>query len=461
MPPTSSTELRSPSTTWDRETGDVTSSNFDDIETLSPEVHTQFSLPPVDGGKDAWLFLFASFLLEALVWGFPYSFGVFQSYYYNHEPFAGSSGIASIGTCAMGIMYFAFPIAVALQRLYPRVARWAPASGCLALSITLILSSFSQNVGHLILTQGVLYAFAGSLAYCPCMAWLEEWFVQRRSLAFGIMWSGSSTGGVVIPLLLERLLQGFGFRTTLRIWAVCLLVLSLPAFFFVKPRISARSVGATRLNIKIGFIYDRGFIIYQTANIIESLGFFLPAIYLPTYAESVLHTSPFLAAVTVMIVNGFSAFGIFIMGLIADKWHVTTCIFLSTIGAVLATFLLWGFAGQMTVLYIFCVFYGLFAGAFSGTWPGVSRQIAYSTQHQGAPSEDLSYDPVMITGFLIAGRGVGNIASGPLSEALFRAVRADSGNNWGLGGYAAIIVFTGITALGGGTSFMWKRLGWI
>lgn len=26
-------------------------------------------LPPVDGGKDAWLFLAASFVIEALVWG--------------------------------------------------------------------------------------------------------------------------------------------------------------------------------------------------------------------------------------------------------------------------------------------------------------------------------------------------------------------------------------------------------
>jgi MFS family permease len=296
------------------------------------------------------------------------------------------------------------------------------------------------------------------------MAWLEEWFVQRRGLAFGIMWSGSSTGGVVIPLLLESLLQRFGFRTTLRIWAVSLLVLSLPAFFFVKPRIPASSVGATRLNIKIGFVYDKSFIIYQTANIIESLGYFLPGIYLPTYAQSVLHASPFLAAVTVMIVNAFSAFGIFIMGLMADKWHITTCILMSTIGAVLATFFLWGFAGQLTILYIFCVFYGLFAGAFSGTWPGVSRQIASSTRHDGThgtPSDDVSFDPVMVTGFLIAGRGVGNIASGPLSEALFGAVGRQSSNTWGLGGYAAIIVFTGITAFGGGTSFIWKRLGWI
>jgi hypothetical protein len=30
---------------------------------------SEFSLPPVDGGKDAWLFLFSAFVLEILVWG--------------------------------------------------------------------------------------------------------------------------------------------------------------------------------------------------------------------------------------------------------------------------------------------------------------------------------------------------------------------------------------------------------
>lgn len=34
-----------------------------------PEGHQEFSLPPADGGKDAWLFLAACFMLEALVWG--------------------------------------------------------------------------------------------------------------------------------------------------------------------------------------------------------------------------------------------------------------------------------------------------------------------------------------------------------------------------------------------------------
>ena len=80
----------------------------------------QFSLPPVDGGRDAWLFLAAAFMVETLVWGanpslwfnedsiadshgtgFPFAYGVFQEYYSTHAPFAGSRNIAVIGTCAM------------------------------------------------------------------------------------------------------------------------------------------------------------------------------------------------------------------------------------------------------------------------------------------------------------------------------------------------------------------------
>lgn len=37
---------------------------------INPSEHTEgFFLPPTDGGKDAWLCLFACFMLEALIWG--------------------------------------------------------------------------------------------------------------------------------------------------------------------------------------------------------------------------------------------------------------------------------------------------------------------------------------------------------------------------------------------------------
>jgi len=58
-------------------------------------------LPPADGGKQAWRVLAGAFMIEALVWGFPFSFGVFQEYYATHEPFASQSkGLAAVGTTA-------------------------------------------------------------------------------------------------------------------------------------------------------------------------------------------------------------------------------------------------------------------------------------------------------------------------------------------------------------------------
>jgi hypothetical protein len=34
-----------------------------------PGVSHEFSLPAVDSGRDAWLFLAACFVMEALIWG--------------------------------------------------------------------------------------------------------------------------------------------------------------------------------------------------------------------------------------------------------------------------------------------------------------------------------------------------------------------------------------------------------
>lgn len=61
----------------------------------------EFSLPPADGGRQAWLFVVACFFVEAFVWGFPYSYGIFQDYYSTHEPFKGKSGISAIGSTAI------------------------------------------------------------------------------------------------------------------------------------------------------------------------------------------------------------------------------------------------------------------------------------------------------------------------------------------------------------------------
>ena len=181
----------------------------------------------------------------------------------------------------------------------------------------------------------------------------------------------------------------------------------------------------------------------------EALGFFLPQTYLPSYAR-ILGANNVNAALTLVLVNVASVFGCIVMGTLTDHYHVTTCILICTMGAVLGTFLIWGFSTTIGPLYVFCIVYGLFAGSFSSTWPGVVRE----TQKQKR-SAHLG----MVFGFLAAGRGIGNVASGPLSEALLAGNPWRNSTDFAYGtGYGPLIVFTGITALLGGLSIVARPL---
>lgn len=98
--------------------------------------------------------------------------------------------------------------------------------------------------------------------------------------------------------------------------------------------------------------------------------------------------------------------------------------------------------------------YGFFAGGFSSTNAGVIKWV------KGRDASG-SADVGIVIGIISAARGVGSIASGPLSEALIRG-RPWAGAEAGYGSsYGGLIVFTGVTAAFGGMSFLGKRLGWV
>ncbi|KAI0514528.1 major facilitator superfamily domain-containing protein [Xylaria bambusicola] len=416
----------------------------------------EFSLPPVDGGKDAWLFLSAVFVVDALIWGFPFAFGVFQDYYLTHEPFIGQPNIAVIGTSAMGVMYLASPIIMGFCQTFGRWARWGPILGLLVMSLALALSSFASTTTHLIVSQGVLYGLGGSFCYCPCIMYLGEWFVNKKGLAYGMMWSGTGLAGVILPLLLQSLLGSLGFRNTLRVWAALLFVLAAPAAFLIKPRLPPSATSHAK-PFNLWFLVTPAFLVYQTANIVESMGYFLPGIYLPTFSRIVLGVPSLSAATTILLVNVASVFGCVAMGWCIDRFHVTTGILLSTIGATISVLAIWGLSSSLGLLYFFCIAYGLFAGSFSSAWPGIMKDIAQKAQH----SDKGQVDPNMVFGFLCAGRGVGNVVAGSLSETLIRSSlwAGETATNGYSSSYSSVILFTGVTALLGGASFIWKRLG--
>lgn len=242
----------------------------------------QPSLPPADGGKDAWLYLATAFLMEALIWGFAFSFGVFQTYYSKHALFASddASNIAVIGTTSTGLLYLSAPLVYVMLKKYPEYRRLCSLCGFVLVLAAVIASSFAQSVTQLIITQGLLYGIGGAIHYYPALAYLDEWFIYRRGMAFGVVCAGAGAAGVVIPLTMQWVLDKYGFRTALRLWAIVFVVLSIPGIFFMKGRIPIRvRTGPRRMDL--GFLQSKAFWTLGVATIVQGLGYFMPSIYMP------------------------------------------------------------------------------------------------------------------------------------------------------------------------------------
>lgn len=254
--------------------------------------------------------------------------------------------------------------------------------------------------------------------------------------------------GATLPICFETLIAHYGWQTSLRVASVAIFLVSIVLLPYHKPR--TPSTKATLSQIDLSFQLNHIYIIHQLGNTIQALGFFLPSIFLTSHA-SAIGANGILASLALTLFNVASIFGCIMQGYLVDHYPVSNCILAVSAGATLSVFLIWGFSTSLAPLYIFAILYGATAGGFSATWSSVTNEIVDS--HKTA-------DIRLVFGLMEAGRGVGNVASGPLSETLLRAGRALEGQAHGAYGsqFGYLVVFTGLTAMYGGIGFFVRLL---
>lgn len=202
----------------------------------------------------------------------------------------------------------------------------------------------------------------------------------------------------------------------------------------------------------------------QLGNIIQGFGYFLPTTYLPTYSTTTAGLSNATGTLLVALFNATSVAGGIVLGALCDRFAVTNIMLLSSVGSALSVLLFWGLCTSpsspssypqtgLALLTLFSITYGFFAGGFSSTWSGVLTQMK---------RESPSLETGLVFGLLAGGRGIGNVISGPLSSALIKTGSVVEGSGHGSFGYTsqygALILFTGVTAILGGWSWMWQFL---
>jgi MFS family permease len=101
--------------------------------------------------------------------------------------------------------------------------------GAASLAAGFLLISYSTSMIQVLAVYAVCMA-ASSVLLGPLAtsALLARWFERRRGLAIGIAASGTAVGGLLIPPLLQGLIDAFEWRIALRIFSVLVLLLSVP-----------------------------------------------------------------------------------------------------------------------------------------------------------------------------------------------------------------------------------------
>ncbi|TDZ14641.1 Aspyridones efflux protein apdF [Colletotrichum orbiculare MAFF 240422] len=390
---------------------------------------TEHQLNPTDRGLPAWKLLLTAFVFEALLWGFPLSFGVFQEYYSKQPAFASNRYIPVVGSVASGISYLGAPAVTPLIKRFQRYQGLMIWVGWLVCIGGVTLASFCTTVETLILTQGVAYGVGFLIFYYPILTMVNEYWITRRGMAYGLLCSSSGVSGAVFPFAIEALLDSYGYQTTLRVIAVALVVLTGPLIPFLKGRLPP-SLHSASTRMDWNFLRDPLFWIFSLSNVAQGLGYFFPSLYLPSYAASIglsgKEGALLLALMSVSQVAGQLTFG-----LLSDrKVPLEALTTVSTIISAAAAFTLWGLAHTISLLIIFALVYGFFAAGYTAMWARMTTAV----------SNDSTAVPMIFSLFNF-GKGVGNVLSGPISaNLLFSMTSAES---YGLFKYKGVVVFTG------------------
>ena len=101
----------------------------------------------------------------------------------------------------------------------------------------LLMTSFSSEYYQFVLAQGICSALGAGALFYASMNSVTTWFYSRRAFALGIVASGSSVGGVTLPIMVQQLMSRVGFEWAMRSCAALIFVLCVVANFTIKSRI--------------------------------------------------------------------------------------------------------------------------------------------------------------------------------------------------------------------------------
>ena len=286
-----------------------------------------------------------------------------------------------------------------------------------------------------------MYGIGFLIFYYPILSFVNEFWIERRGMAYGILCASSGVSGIAMPLVISALLNKYGYPTTLRAIAVGLATLTGPIIPVLRGRLPPLPSGSSSATRRTDWRCVRMpiFWVYCTSNILQGLGYFFPSLYIPSYATSI-GLSSVQGALLLALLNIAQVLGQFSFGYLSDhRVPLNILVVISSLVSAIASLAVWGLACSLGLLILFVLTYGFFGAGYVAMWARMGSAV---TEEPTAALATFS--------LLCCGKGVGNVVAGPISAQLIQG-RVMVGS-YGAMKYRGIILFMGACMLGSAIS---------
>lgn len=264
---------------------------------------------------------------------------------------------------------FLAPIAgFLLQRLKPRLMM---VIGCFILGGGLIFYSQASSAMSVYIAHALLGTSLGFVGVLVNTVLVSNWFDKNRGLALGIVLTGTSFGGVLVPQIATPLTAAYGWRSSMAVLSLLVWIILLPAvFFLVKDRVRAPK-GHEDPAIPEGSGYSLAealktpfFWVFSLCAALVFYALFVVTQQLNLHLQSPkIGFTPAQAAGVQSLLFLLSIIGKFAYGFLADKFSTIRVMLVSAATMFLSTLAFLSLDG-MTV-YVFAALFGLnYGGTF-------------------------------------------------------------------------------------------------
>ncbi|MBK8466574.1 MAG: MFS transporter [Chloracidobacterium sp.] len=104
--------------------------------------------------------------------------------------------------------------------------------GCALLGGGLVVHALAYDAETVYFARFFMGASLGFIGVAPCVVLVSQWFDEKRGTALGILLTGTSLGGFIIPLVAAPMIANYGWRTAMLAVSGLVWLVLLPAIIF-------------------------------------------------------------------------------------------------------------------------------------------------------------------------------------------------------------------------------------